>query len=355
MRDSLLARRDFIATVAGGLAAMKASLSSLPAQAQVGPTSERIGPLTVIDFHNHFLGPTFTPIVGGSSPPPALKAYFAEVNRNLTDAHALMSSIDRGKVAARVINTPLEFIQDPNGDVPPDLVRRINDQLAELVSKHEGQLFGLATVDAYGGEASALEVIRAVRELGLRGVFVAGAKKDLLLDAPEARPTLAAAAQLGVPVFAHPITDAQLRQRLGRHGRPGTTLNRGTVNSAALIALLESGTFDELPRLRVVVTTLAVGGVLLVAAFGEGRYRADAQSMLRRHIYVDTMRLNPILMRATVEALGADHVLAGTDWPIYSEVSIPQRLSTALNAAGIGLPEQRLIASENTKKLLGLA
>jgi predicted TIM-barrel fold metal-dependent hydrolase len=352
--EPLLRRRDFIAGVAAGLAAINTNLIAYTAHAQPISTSISNESLRVIDFHNHFLGPGFTPIVGGKNPPPALKAYFAEVNRSLADPQALLSSIQLGGVAARVVNTPLEFIQDPDGDVAPDLVRRINDQLAELVSRHPGRLFGLATVDAYGGEESALELIRAVRQLGFRGVFVASAKKDLLLDAPQARPTLAAAAELGVPVFAHPITDAELRQRLGRYGRPGTTVNRGTVNSAALIALLESGTFDELPRLRMVVTTLAVGGILLTAAFGEGRYRTDAQSVLRRHIYVDTMRLNPMLMRATIEALGADHVLAGTDWPIYPERDIPQRLSIALDAAGVSRSEQRLIASENTMKLLGL-
>jgi predicted TIM-barrel fold metal-dependent hydrolase len=355
MKEPLLWRRDFIFNVAADLATMKAGFLPYSAHAQPVSTSfDPNEPLRVVDFHNHFLGPAFTPIVGGRNPPPALAAYFAEVNRSLADPQALLSSIELGGVAARVINTPLEFIQDPDGDVAPDLVRRINDHLAELVSRQPGRLFGLATVDAYGGEESAIELTRAITQLGLRGVFVASAKKNLLLDAPQARPTLAAAAQLGVPVFAHPITDAQLRQRLGGYGRPGTTINRGTVNSAALIALLESGTFDSLPRLRVVVTTLAIGGVLLTAAFGEGRYRTDAQATLRRHIYVDTMRLNPMLMRATIEALGADRVLAGTDWPIYRERDIPQRLSGALNAAGVSQSEQRLIASENVTRLLEL-
>lgn len=355
MKQPLLWRRDFIGSIAASLAAMKAGFLPCPANAQpLSTSSDPNEPLRVVDFHNHFLGPPFTPIVGGRNPPPALAAYFAEVNRSLADTQALLSSIELGGVSARVINTPLEFIQDPDGDVTPDLIRRINDHLAELVSRHSGRLFGLATVDAYGGEESALELTRAITQLGLRGVFVASAKNDLLLDAPQARPTLAAAAQLGVPVFAHPITDAQLRQRFGVYGRPGTTINRGTVNSAALIALLESGTFDSLPRLRVVVTTLAVGGILLTAAFGEGRYRTDAHAMLRRHIYVDTMRLNPMLMRATIETLGVDHVLAGTDWPIYRERDIPQRVSSALNAAGVSQSEQRLIASENTMRLLGL-
>src|SRR5690606_31522415 len=120
-----------------------------------------------------------------------------------------------------------------------------NDQIADLVAKNPDRLHGLATVDAYAGDAAARELTRAVRELGLRGVFAQSARGNLLLDAPEARPTLAAAAELGVPVFIHPISDAQLRQRFGRYGRLGTQLTRSTINSAALVALLEKGVFDE--------------------------------------------------------------------------------------------------------------
>jgi predicted TIM-barrel fold metal-dependent hydrolase len=55
-----------------------------------------------------------------------------------------------------------------------------------------------------------------VRELGLRGVFLESARRDLILGAKETRPTLAAAASLGVPVFVHPLTDPQLHKRFPR-------------------------------------------------------------------------------------------------------------------------------------------
>ncbi len=258
-------------------------------------------------------------------------------------------------IDGRVVNTPLEFLQNPDDDVPPDRPKRINDQLAELVGKNPGRLFGLATVDAYSGDAGALELTRAVRELGLRGVFVASAKKDLFLDAPQARPTLAAASTLGVPVFVHPITDVQLRVRLAGYGLLGSTFNRGVINAASLIALLESGTFEQMPDLRIVVTTLAIGGVLLAGASGDRRgAQRDRLGLLRRHVYIDTMGLQPTLIRSMVDVLGADHILAGTDWPIFEELSVPQRLQAALSACGLDAAEQRMIAGGNALKLLGI-
>jgi aminocarboxymuconate-semialdehyde decarboxylase len=195
---------------------------------------------------------------------------------------------------------------------------------------------------------------RAVRELGLRGIFVESAKKDMLLDAPQARPALAVAASLGVPVFVHPITDPAMHKRFARYGFLGVRLARGTINSAALFALLESGTFDELPNLRVVVTTLALGGILLAGGFGDGqRLRSDAAALTRRHVYVDTMGLHPVLVRSAVDLLGADHVLMGTDWPIAVEKSVPERLQTALTACGLDSSAQQMVAGDNTLTLLG--
>jgi predicted TIM-barrel fold metal-dependent hydrolase len=345
-----LGRRELLAAFAAGAgAAMGANPVSAQAPAPGAPTA-----LRVVDFHNHFVGTGFA-LTSGAGAPAAQRAYWQEVNRNLADSGALLASIEAAGIAARVINTPTAFIQDADGEVAPGTIERINDQMAELVARHPGRLYGLATVDAYSGEAGAHELNRAVRELGLRGAFVESAKKDLLLDAPTARPTLAAAAELGVPVFVHPINDPALHRRVARYGRLGVQLARGTINAAALIALLEGGTFDELPNLRVVVTTLALGGVLLAGAFGDGRLRADAPALSRRHIYIDTMRLDPVLIRAAVDLLGADHVLAGTDWPIFVEASVPSRLQAALAACNLDPAQQQQIAGGNTLRLLGVA
>jgi len=67
-----------------------------------------------------------------------------------------------------------------------------------------------------------------------------------------------------------------------------------------------------------------------------------------------TMGLQPTLIRSMVDVLGADHILAGTDWPIFEELSVPQRLQAALSACGLDAAEQQLIAAGNALKLLGI-
>jgi predicted TIM-barrel fold metal-dependent hydrolase len=353
-----LRRREFLGVLGASAGAAAIAGGSVGAAAQAPSEkadAKSAAPLKIVDFHNHYVGPSFA-LTTMASAPPALREYWEGVNRNLADPRALISSIEAAGIAARVINTPTAFLQNADGDVAPGTIERINDQLAELVGKHPGRLYALATVDAYSGDAGARELTRAVRELGMRGVFLESAKKDLLLYVPQARPTLAAAASLGVPVFVHPVTDPPLHNRFRRYGRLGVRLARSTINSAALFALLEGGTFDELPNLRVVVTTLAIGGVLLAGGFGDGhRLRKDAPALTRRHVYIDTMGLHPVLVRAAVDLLGADHVLAGTDWPIAIEKSMPERLQQALAACGLDAAEQQMAAGGNTLRLLGAA
>lgn len=352
-----LGRREFLGALgaSAGAAAIAAGATATPAQAaDEKEAPKNAAPLKIIDFHNHYVGPDFA-LTTLANAPPALRHHWEGVNRHLSDPRALLSSIEEAGISGRVINTPTAFLQDADGAVPAGTVQRINDRVADLVAKNPGRLYGLATVDAYSGDDGARELTRAVRELGLRGVFIEAGKKDLLPDAPQARPTLATAAALGVPVFVHPVTDPPMHNRFKKFGSLGVRLARGTINSAALCAMLEHGTFDELPNLRVVVTTLALGGVLLAGGFGDGhRIRKDAPALTRRHVYLDTMGIHPVAVRAAVDLLGVDHVVVGTDWPITVEKSVQERVQLALSACGLDAAEQQMVASGNVLRLLGV-
>ena len=286
--------------------------------------------MQLVDFHNHFVAPDFT--LSGA------------VNPQASSPEALEASLDG--IAARVINTPLEFLKDRDA-------RRINDSVASVVAHHPGRLYGLATVDAFGGEPAARELERAVNELGLRGLFMESAKDGLLPDAAEARSTLAAAAALGVPVFLHPVADGELDARFRRFGRMGVRLTRSTVNSAALYSLLEGGVFEALPGLRVVVTALAFGGVLLAAGMPDGcRLRKETPPGQRRHVYIDTTGMDAVGMRAAIDTVGADHVVLGTDWPVVQEKNLPARLRAMFDTWDLDSEARRAVAGGNALRLL---
>jgi aminocarboxymuconate-semialdehyde decarboxylase len=159
---------------------------------------------SVIDFHCHHVPARFA-VTAGRFAPASQRARWEAITAKLADESLLLKDIDDGHLAARVINIPAGLIADAEGRVPHDTIVAINDHVAALVARHPGRLYGLASVDPYDGERAAREAERAIRDLGLLGLFVDCARGDMLLDAAQARPTLQVAAQFGVPVFAHPV------------------------------------------------------------------------------------------------------------------------------------------------------
>jgi aminocarboxymuconate-semialdehyde decarboxylase len=348
-KDSESSRREFLGTLSAGVAV--AGTLAAPSAA----TAQSMTSLKIVDFHNHYISPSWT-MTNLSRMPAAARPAQEKINANMQSESALLASIEQAGIAARVINSPTAFLEDADGNPPAEATRRINDQIAETCARNPAKLYGLATVDAFSGDDAARELTRAVKELRLRGVFVESAKKNLLLGDKETRPMLKTAADLGVPVFVHPQTDPELHKRFSRTGRIGLRFARGTINGAALVNMLESGAFDEAPKLHMVITTLAFGGLILAAGFGNGQnIRSDAPALVRRHVYIDTMGLYPALTRAAVDLLGADHVLMGTDWPIVEEKSVPERLAKALVHSGLNAAEQQMVAGGNALRLLGIA
>ena len=122
----------------------------------------------------------------------------------------------------------------------------------------------------------------------------------------------------------------------------------------SLLDLLRGGL--GLPDLQVVVTTLALGPLLVAAGIDPSLpIRRDTPAAQRRHIHVDTMGLDPVLIRAAVDLLGADHVLLGTDWPIVSQGPIRPRVEAAFAAAGLSAEERRQLGGGNALRLLSQA
>ena len=163
MSKVVVGRRDFLQSAAIGAAAA-ATTATASSQDVKGAN------LDVVDFHNHYIGPSFKITAPANSPQQEL------VNRNLASPAALIDSLELAGVKSRVIKTPTAFLEDADGKVPADISPRINDELANLVTKTPGKLHALASIDAWSGDAGARAVTRAVKDLGLRGVYIESAK-----------------------------------------------------------------------------------------------------------------------------------------------------------------------------------
>jgi predicted TIM-barrel fold metal-dependent hydrolase len=327
--------------------------SASPHNSTSGP-GNMSAPQNIIDFHNHHVPARFK-LTAEQTAPANQRARWKALAQKLPDEDLLLKDVREGHIGARVVNIPAALIADADGRVPHETIMAMNDDLAGLVARYPGRIHGLASVDAYDGDRSPREAERAIIDLGLRGLFVDCARGDLMIDAPQARPTLEVAAKLGVPVFVHPVAPQPLTRQMVPYGLIGTLFARGTVNSASLIALLEGGVFSQLPGLRVVVTAHAFGGLAMAAGLSsQSRLPSGAIDVMRKHVFIDTTLCHPALIRASVDLLGADKVIAGSDWPIAGDRPIRGMLTDAMRHARLSDDEQNAIAAGNCLRLLGI-
>lgn len=284
----------------------------------------------------------------GTTPPAGLPPILRDTWPLLTDLEAQLEAAAEAGTGLRVLNAVLSSIALAVPDAREDLPARANDALAEAVATHPDRVVALATVDPFRGDAGADEARRAIDELGLAGLIVDASQGETLLSAPEARPTLAFAAERGIPVFAHPVNPPVLPPRYAQAHHAGVLLARGAESALSTLALLDSSVFDELPGLHIVLAGIG-GAALLLSGFLPERAVAT-----RGRLFIDTMGFDPAPVRFALDALGPEHVLVGSDWPIIDRAPSRERVEALLDAVGAEGTDRELIAGGNARRLLKL-
>ena len=313
----------------------------------------------LIDCHAHVLPDQAVRRFPDAASPTYVTAE-SRVLRRMLDEH------DRVGVTHAILSD--SFYMESARDALPDWsavdrARLFNDGMAEVVGRHSGRLFGLACVDPFGGEASARELERATRGLGLVGALVNPSNGVEYLDAPRAEPFLTAAVALDVPLFVHPSRDVPAPED-SRDFALSVSLARPQQTAICVARMIYGGTLDRYPALRLI---LAHGGGTLPYLAGrlDGTWQAyrpgrwEGPDVLHRppssylgRLACDTNLWSAPALRLAVETFGAEHVLFGNDCP---PVWVP--LDGAVRIVGeLGLPDDRVeaIRWRNAARFYGL-
>jgi predicted TIM-barrel fold metal-dependent hydrolase len=218
---------------------------------------------------------------------------------------------------------------------------RLNETLAEL---------GGERVAVLGSAVTAAE-LRDLMAGPFAGVEIAARVDGDYLGAERFAPFWAAAEETGALVFVHPSTR-------GFEG-PGdhylwNTVGNPVETTIAAAHLVTAGVLERHPELRIL---LAHGGGALLALRGRLRHaqeriaaagEAPVEASLRR-LYYDSVTHDPAVLRALVDFVGAEHVLAGSDHPF--DMGDPDPEAT-VRAAGLGAEAEALILGGNAERLL---
>jgi 2,3-dihydroxybenzoate decarboxylase len=301
---------------------------------------------------------------GASTSSIAQPHVWAEASRRLADlVEERLPAMDAAGVDVAVLSLNSPGIQaEADAGIAVARASAVNDLLAGLIAEHPDRYAGFAALPLQDGEAAAKELERAVRQLGLRGALVNAHTQGHYLDDPSLRVVWEYAEGLDVPLYLHPANGFDSPHILSGHPElTGPMWSWGTDTSTHALRLIFGGVFDDFPDAKLLLGHMGEGLPYalwrLDSRWGFHNHhgielkRGKPSEYLRHNLYITTSGVcdAPPLMCALL-ALGADHVLFGTDYPFEDMATATAFLANA----PISQADRAKISHLNAEKLLRL-
>jgi aminocarboxymuconate-semialdehyde decarboxylase len=319
------------------------------------------GRRVIIEWHTHVYPPEEAadePTFDGKSG-PGWAGRCPMTVENVLDAH------HKAGIDISVVSNAAHYMRGKAEKDELAAIRRWNDYAAEIQQKHAGTLYGLATILPYG-PAYVTEAERAIRELGLKGLFIHSSHKGHYPDDDEARAFWALAQDLDVPVMIHPPHIGFGEERMKEY-RLASSIGRPADLCLALSRLIVRGILEDFPQLKI-VSSHGGGGICEVIgrmdyayelqdeAYFLGSYAPmrirHAPSHYLRKLYFDSVTYHLPAARLVVDTVGADHVLYGSDAPPLT--SLKPRAIKLIEDLNLPPRERDAVFWGNAAKLLKL-
>jgi aminocarboxymuconate-semialdehyde decarboxylase len=261
-------------------------------------------------------------------------------------------------VARQVVTltTPGTHVETP--DVAVRLATMVNDEFKEAMDRPGGRFTALATLPLNDPTASARELERAMKQLGMRGAMLFSNINGVALSDQRFWPMYEVANDLGAVLYIHPEHPINVEMMKEYWLMPLVGFLYDTTLAAA--SLVFTGVPERFPKIRWALCHL--GGTIpyLAERLDRGFHafrdcRAHIQrepSTYLKHFYYDTVNFNQGALKLAIEFAGADHILAGSDYP-HQIGSIPSMLD-AIAKLPVTEAERDGIYGGNAAKLLGM-
>jgi aminocarboxymuconate-semialdehyde decarboxylase len=247
----------------------------------------------------------------------------------LTDAKTRLREMNRRGVDIQVVssNFPVSCYW-MDGRKGLKAARISNDGVAEFVAANPDRFAGLGSVALQNPKSAAGELERCVKDLGLRGAWLASNIRGKDLGEKQFRPFWAKAEALGVPIFIHPLGTTDI-SRLKKYFL-FNTIGQPFEETMAISSLIHEGVMDAYPKLKVVICH--GGGYLpYYAARGDRAFRVNAEvrtnikhppSAYLRKFFYDCIVFDPDILVNLTRKSGIGKVLMGSDYPLVRDDAV---------------------------------
>ncbi|MGD8279190.1 MAG: amidohydrolase family protein, partial [Gemmatimonadota bacterium] len=255
------------------------------------------------------------------------------------------------------VTCPGTSMEAPARDI--ELCRIVNDALAAVVTAQPDRYRALATLPMNDPGAAVEEFSRATGDLGLPGAMLFSNANGVALSEARFWPLWEKANATGAVFYIHPNYPVGVEAMTEYMLMPMVGFLMDTTLAAA--SLVYAGVAERFPRIRWVLAHLGGAVPYLAERFDRGfeclpecraRITRPPSEQLKGFWY-DTVNFDPNALRLAIEFAGADHLVAGSDYPHM--IGSIAKMKSSIAALDVSAEERAGILGGNARRLLELA
>lgn len=238
------------------------------------------------------------------------------------------------------------------------LLRYMNEQIAEMAALSGGRLVGMGAVPLQDLDMALAELDYVADKLGFNAIEVGSNINGKPVGAAEFAPFFAACAEKGVAVFVHALKPAGVERLVGPE-KLLPALAYPTDVGLAAASVLTSNLIGRLPTLKMAFSH--GGGTLasLLPRLEQARQvfpdlldaMPESPSAQARRLFYDTLVFDAPTLRHLLERFGDTQLMIGTDYPFAFHDARPVE---SIAAAVVDPQVRARLASGNAARFLNL-
>ncbi|KRR02338.1 amidohydrolase family protein [Bradyrhizobium valentinum] len=239
-----------------------------------------------------------------------------------------------------------------------DLLRYINDQIAEMVTHSCGRLVGLGAIPLQDIDRAIVELRRLKHELGFAGVEIGSNVNGKPIGSPHFDALFAEVEGLDMAVFVHALRPCGMDRLVGP-SQLQQVLAYPTDIGLAAASVITSNLLLHRPGLRIAFSHGGGTLGLLLPRLQEGFqvFPALQESVLEspilqaRRLYYDALVYDGPTLLHLISKFGETQIMLGTDYPFafHDRTPVARAVSAISNEAA-----HKLVVRDNAKRFLGL-
>lgn len=272
------------------------------------------------------------------------------------DIDERLAAMDRQGVRMHALSLTQPMVYWADDDLGVKLSVAFNDAISAAHRAHPDRLIGFAVLPLQNPTLSLEELERVAKLPGIRGIYMATSVRDRELSDRSFFPVYERMADLGLPLFLHPmmVNNERLKQYylINICGNPFDT-------AIAACHLIFGGVMDAIPKLQVCLPHAGGALPILRGRMNRGfEVRGECKTIprppsdyLRRFTY-DTISYSEGILQELIELVGAERIMMGSDYCFDIACEEPVRVITQMKSLSAQQREQ--ILGGNAMRLLRL-